>query len=340
MPPESADSGRTGGADAARGTIPSRADGRSLRIWTWGIFGLALILRLLALYGLRHAPSFQVLVLDAQGYHERALQLLQGIPAPGLFWQPALYPAFLALVYDLVGAHPLAARVLQALIGSLTACLTLRLGHRVFGLRTGIAAGVVVAAWAPLMLYELDLVADGVSAVWSVALILLFLEVRDRRRGRDALLWGACGALAILTRPTYLPFVACAGAWLAWAGRRGRDRRVPVLLLVGFALVWGPASAFSHRLAGRISPLPFSGGMNLWIGNNPDPCATLNVRPGRGWKRLETEPQRAGRVKPSERNAYFRERVLEYAAADPVSFATGDGGKSRPVHQLAGAAAQ
>lgn len=305
------------------GPIDQEKEGRREAFWPLVIFAVAVVLRLLMLAGLKDAPTFQTPVLDAGHYNARAVQLLQGRTGPDLFWQPVLYPYFLAIVYRVVGHSFLLARVIQALVGGLTACLTFYAGRRMFGRNVGAAAGLIVAGWAPLMFYELDLVADGLSAIWSVLLLLQYLRVRESRDTAAAILLGLCAALSVLSRPTYLPFVLCGGAGLAWTGWKARSHRVPLLALSGFAALWLPASAFSLPLTGRFNPLPFSGGLNLHIGNNPDPCATLNIRPGRGWKELETEPERAGAVWPADRDAFFRRRVMEFARQQPAAFARG-----------------
>ncbi len=299
-------------------TAPAKRD-----FWPLLIFAVAVVLRLIALFELLDAPSFETLVLDARSYDQRARQLLAGAPEADLFWQPVLYPCFLAIVYAVSGGSVLLARLLQACIGGLTAWATCRLGTLYFGRTTGRIAGLIVAGWAPLMLYELDLVSDGIATIWTPVLLLLLAKAATANNWRSPVALGVGAALGVLTRPTYLFFVVLGWLWQVARTPGAQRRRLALGAMAGWALIWLPAAGASLKLSYRFNPLPFSGGLNLYIGNNPDPCTTLNVRPGRDWKELETEPVRAGAVLPKERDAYFQERVKDYALSEPISFGTG-----------------
>lgn len=297
------------------------------------VFAVALAMRLLVLLSYRDAPTMQNLVLDARDYDSRAVALAQGRVTPELFWQPVLYPAWLAALYLILGHSVMAARVAQAVIGSLTCALTCRLGRRMGGPRTGWLAGLITAFYGPLIFYEIDLVGDGLAAIWSVVLLGWWRRVHETPRPRMLLGLGLWGALSILSRPTYAPFVAVlAGGllWQAWRGGAGWSRLGWMVL--GLALGLAPAGFLSARVSDKWVPLPSSGGLNLYIGNNPDPCATVNIRPGYAWDMLAGEPMRAGLFSVRERERYFSRRALEFIRRQPVAFA---GGLARKTWQLA-----
>jgi len=72
--------------------------------------------------------------------------------APTAHWS-FLYPIYLAGIYALTGYHPLAARLLQALVGGALTCLLVYLiGRRVVNERTGLVAAVDGGLWVfPLL---------------------------------------------------------------------------------------------------------------------------------------------------------------------------------------------
>src|SRR5205814_9519480 len=61
------------------------------------------------------------------------------------------YPYFLGALLAATGGSVLAARIVQALLGALTCVLVARVGARWFGERAGLAAGIVLALYAPLI---------------------------------------------------------------------------------------------------------------------------------------------------------------------------------------------
>ena len=78
----------------------------------FGLFAAALLLRLLYLLEARaHSPFFDAPVVDAQTYLEQARQIAAGDFALDgeAFWQPPLFPYFLALWQWAVGDGPFVA---------------------------------------------------------------------------------------------------------------------------------------------------------------------------------------------------------------------------------------
>ncbi|MBD3160949.1 MAG: tetratricopeptide repeat protein [Candidatus Eisenbacteria bacterium] len=299
-----------------------------------GLFLLALAVRALHLAGMADHPSFSIPLVDAATYHELALRFAEtGTPGRGFFWQPPLYPLFLSGVHALSGGSIVAAKTLQAILGAVTCVLTCHLGRRLFDLRVGIVAGLIVALYGPLVYYETELLATGLATFWSIPLLLLLLRFREHRSPLLPLAFGILAALAVLTRPTTLLFVVVAAVWILALeirdGGIGRPARSLALGLLGFAFLAAPFGLLnrSHGF-GTFSILPLSGALNLYIGNNPDPCETLTARPGWEWSRLTNLPSLEGVDRLADHPAFFRERVRRFATGDPGGFVSGLAGKT------------
>jgi hypothetical protein len=160
------------------------SSGRNLRFSILlAIFAGALALRLLAVFESLDNPSFFFPIVDAGAYDAIARELAaNGNISPRLFWQPFLYPVFLAATYLISGGSILAAKVLQAIIGSLTCSLVFILGNRQLGKNVGLAAATITALYGPVILFEGELLAAGLAAFFAVLLVLLFTIVADRSR--------------------------------------------------------------------------------------------------------------------------------------------------------------
>ena len=302
-----------------------------------GLFLLALTLRLAVLYERADSPGFEVPIVDAGVYDQMARQLLAGEDAePRMFWQPIFYPLYLSTVYWLTDGSIFAVKILQALLGALTCCLTFLVALQLADRRTGLVAGGITALYGPLILFEGELLAASWAAFWSVALVGLFtLASRARAeawiRSRWALGLGVSGAIAVLTRPSFLPFYAIAWLWLLWRWRGSGGQRLAspaAAAIVGFATLALPVAIASQNVTGHFGLLPGSGGLNSYIGNNPSTCETLSVRPGDAWGELIDLPARHGATGYAERNRYFYGQVLEYFRDQPFDFVAGLGAKA------------
>jgi len=343
--------------------------------WTLAlVFLLALGVRCLYLVDSRDHPGFKTPIVDASFYDLAARQLagstgegaarddgdgtLRSATEARLYWQPFLYPRIIAAVYAL-GGSILTLKGLQALVGALTAAGTFWLGVRRLGYGPGLGAGVAVALYGPLVLFEGELLAAGWAAFAAVALLLLLDRAGERigdqgesgeggagkakgesKRGGKALLpgvaWGAvlgaASALAVLLRPTFLPFVLAGGLWLAWRARRAGDLRALATsasaLAVGFAALTLPVAFAARPVTGSFSFLPTSGPLNLYLGNSEDLCATLTIRPGAEWGELLDRPKREGLVDQAGQQRYFRRQVLDLARERPGVFLRNQGAKT------------
>jgi tetratricopeptide (TPR) repeat protein len=291
-----------------------------------GLFALALGVRAIFLLEMSAGPLFRIPLVDAETYDTLARQVAQGRGwSKDFFWQPPFYPFFLSLVYSVTGSSVAAAKIVQAVIGAGTCLLTFVLGAGILGRRAGIIAGLIVAFYMPLVFFECDLIAAGLAAFWSLLLLLLLLEHRDAGRTWIPPAFGFVSALAILTRPTFLPFLAAALAWLVSVSHRrfGRGAAAGACLLAlgGFALTAIPAATMNaQRGSGTFTILPSSGGLNFYIGNNPNVCETLTARPGWEWSKLTTLPYREGVERRADHGAFYYGKVLGYLRTEPGGF--------------------
>lgn len=293
------------------------------------VFAAALAVRLFYLFESSDSPAFLTPLVDAETYDRLARALASGTaPGPELFWQPVLYPLLLGAAYALSGGSILAAKLLQAGIGAATSALTCVLGTAVYERRVGTLAGWITALYGPLVFYDGELVATGLACLWSVLLLSGSLAALRGAGRRTCLAVGVCGGLASITRPSFVPFAVLLLAALPWVlARRGVAPATVAVrgacVAAGLAIVLVPAALARGAYAGRVSFLPASTGINLWLGNNPDSDRTVALRPGWEWSELTRMPERYGVERKSETSAFFRGLTLDWMREHPGGFAAG-----------------
>ncbi|MBN1867732.1 tetratricopeptide repeat protein [Candidatus Sumerlaeota bacterium] len=297
------------------------------------VAALALIVRAVLLIDLRDSPTFLEPIVDAGVYDSAARNFIANKRfSDAFFWQPFFYPFFLSMVYSIGSPSILLGKVLHVLVGAATCGLTALLGKRIADWRTGLLAGILLSLCAPLAFLETELLATVFEAFWAVALVGFFVGLRPNSPLATYLGLGICGGLSAITRPTFLPFFAVTCLWQGFVLQRGSVKRdriafAAVLTVLGFLVVVAPVSVLHHKEDGSWSFLPTSGGINLYIGNNPDSDRTVAIRPGWAWDRLTLEPRREG-LAPSDAERYFADKVRDYVLHEPMDFVGGLATKS------------
>jgi 4-amino-4-deoxy-L-arabinose transferase-like glycosyltransferase len=296
------------------------------------VFSLAFIVRLIYLYESSANPSFQTPIVDSKTYDETARAFAEKqVLGSNFFWQSFFYPFFLSMVYFFSGNSIIAAKVIQVLLGALTCALAYRLGEKIFGRQTGIITGFITAFYGPMFFYDSELLATGWAAFWAVVIVSLFLEVKEKDKSWHWFFLGLSSALGIITRPEFFLvfFAGCVWLWFRVPRELSLVPRFGAVF-AGMALVLVPVGIAAAFATGRFSIMSSSGGLNLYIGNNPNYCETLTIRPGEEWDRLLIKlPSHHGMSKTIwDEDRFFKQQVMEYVKSQPLDFAKGLGRKT------------
>jgi 4-amino-4-deoxy-L-arabinose transferase-like glycosyltransferase len=330
---------------AQRGAIAPARPSRAEWIGVAAVFLFALALRLLHLQQLRaHDPFFELPSVDERMYHQWALAIRGGdwlganafAGSDVVVGHGPLYPYFLALLYGLFGPSVAAAKTAQCVLGSFSCVLVWALARRLFEPRVALLASLATAGYAMLLFYEGALVVANLQVLLCLLILLAVVRALERPRA-----WGWLGAgllvgLSAIARPNALLFGAAIAAWIPLALRRAlpRGRRVALVaaFCVGAASMLLPVTLRNHALTGEWILVSHAGGLNFFIGNNPDANGAFRV-PREFPRALADDPweQRAlfrstaerasGReLTASEVSAFWRDRGLDFIRARPAAW--------------------
>jgi len=306
------------------------------------VFLCAVVVRVLYLYDSSNNPTFSAPVVDSLSYDLMAREAVEGAGITrDFFWQQFFYPFFLSIVYFFSNCSIIWAKFVQLLLGSFTCVLIYYLGKKILGHPVGILAGLMAAVYGPLVFFEAELLAAGWAAFWAVVLTLLLLETAEKRSLSLCFALGLCSALSVIARPNFLPFLLASGVWLGapilrkiakwgpiatvWVRGESSGKRFAagaLLVSLGFCIVAVPVAAKNYQVTGQFSFLPGTGGLNLYIGNNPD-FEAVAVRPGEQWEKIVQLPGSRGLITPNEKQRFFYARTLKYLSEQPISFLRG-----------------
>ena len=305
---------------------PQRSSRRHLAT-VIAILALALALRLAHWWAVRDQPFFASLIMDSQEYDRWAREIAAGDwLGSQVFFQAPLYPYLLAVLYVLCGRSLDAIYLVQ--IGlAVAGCFALyRAGREMGGEGAGLGAALLAALYGPFLFYDVQLLKES-PAVAVTCFLLWALGAARSRPGIGR--WLAAGALlgilallrenALLLVPFLLP--------LAWSGWKAFLRRSGAFL-AGLVLALLPVALRNGMVGGDFLPTTSQGGVNFYIGNNPQADGTYQpIVPGKQIPALERrEPMRlaeqaAGRrLSAGEVSRYWLGRALGWVRQEPGAF--------------------
>jgi len=91
----------------------------------WILFAVAVAIRLVHVFAVRDTVWFRYPIIDAATYHDAALAIAAGRGHPdAVFWQPPGYAYFLGAIYAFTGGSDLIVRLVQCVLGGVTAVLS------------------------------------------------------------------------------------------------------------------------------------------------------------------------------------------------------------------------
>ena len=284
-------------------------------------FAFGLLARLGLLQVFANSPWSKYPMVDAFTYWEQAGQLLAGKePFAEGYYQPPAYPVLLSYVGMVTGGMQLGVvRLVQVGLGALTTALLIRLGRRLgdpLGAPwAGALAGLIYTFYAPVVMFELDIL----TPAWTSAALVGALSLLTEAAGRWRLLAGGLLlGLAVALHPTYLlGALVLIGFTLARQAAKGPAAGA---LLLGLALPVLPTTVENLRRFDTVELVSHNAGINFFLGNNTRWRDTSFLRPGLPFRQLAlaAEPDRRD---VAARNAYWKERAAAEIAANPDAWA-------------------
>lgn len=287
---------------------------------------------------------------DGAYYHALAARIASG---QGYTWlwpdgavtyaahYPVGYPALLALGYALLGARPVVAMTINALVGALGAAAAHDLLTRASRPKLALAGGLVAALHPALVPYTAAIMTEGVTASLLVVAAACADRVHHARDDAGTRRWLALAGLvlgaATLVRPQSLALAPVLG-WLALrharVGRRvlgGRQARLLGAAVVT-ALALGVCAPWTARNCARMERcalVSVNGGWNLAIGTQTTDG---------GWHEMKVPEACKEVFAEAAKDACFGREATKTIAADPIGWLARAPRKIRATFDYLGAA--
>ena len=311
-----------------------------LRRQAFPLFACALTfaLRLITLARLSDSPYGLPVTSDMKFYADWGRRIAEGqLTDFHAFYGQPLYAYLLGGVFALVSFQPFWVGLLQALLDATTALLIFKIATQVFaespraGVVIGLSAAIGWAFYVPAAAYcGLLIPAAFVTVSWWFTIWWLLRRSAAARWFEWLGLAFLIGLAAMISAATlFLLPLALVAAILR---RRGR-----ALLALATGLALGTAPAWGHNLFIARDPVFISahGGLNFWIGNNPEANGYPKIPSGLPSEQgallhesIDIAERAAGHFLPrSAVSKYWSDKAWEYITVHPLDWLALEGVK-------------
>lgn len=236
------------------------------------IYAAAILVRLaLALTFGDHEP----LIADAQDYDGLANRLCetgQYVSESGTLvsLRPPLYPAMLAVIYQLFGTgNYVAVSLVQGLISMLTMAATHQLGSRIGGPRVGLWSAAIIGFYPSLLAFNCLVLSETLFTFLFTMAVLATVRLQSSASVKWAVILGLCLGLGALTRSIlWVCSIPIFGYLLLAMSDTLRQRFVSIAVAAGvFAVTLAPWAYRNTRLHETFTVVDVMGGRNVMMGN-------------------------------------------------------------------------
>jgi 4-amino-4-deoxy-L-arabinose transferase-like glycosyltransferase len=242
-----------------------------------GIAALAVVLALGLGLRIGEAWDGRAPVVDAAAYATIAANLERGegftlgtdATQPASNYSPGL-PLLAAGTYELTGGiHERTARLLLALLGTLTVLFAYLIGRRLLGPAAGLIGAAAIAIYPALLEYQGMLMGEPLAATLLSGAVLATFWASDFESWPRWLLPGVLFGCLALVRPEYLGVAVLVSLVVLLRNGRHEWSRTwaqALLLLVGITLIVVPWTVRNAIALDRVVPISTGGGQVLFAG--------------------------------------------------------------------------
>jgi len=270
--------------------------------------------------------------LDELYHHNWATSIASGnFVGNEIFFRAPLYPYLLGLYYALFGHSYIVPRIIQHVLGSLNVIIVYFLSRKLFGKNVATISSLLFLSYAPIIYNEDKLLFESILIPQVTLFIFLLYSIKDKPTKWKWFAFGLFLGIICITRPVFLPFLAILLIIIFLWYRKTISYQQYIFwmmnLIIGTTIVIAPVTLRNYLIGDDFVLIASQGGINLYIGNNPESDGFSSSMPGpigNRWNNQDiTSPvqQAVGRLpKASEIDSYWRNQAFKFIIGQPLDF--------------------
>lgn len=234
------------------------------------IIGLSFVLALFLAF--KHRGDSLAGLIDEAEYHRLALGLLDGLGYDSTYWLPG-FPAFIALIYAVVGPRLAAVYAAHAVLWAVCLALVYRISFLITQSRPiSLLTLALCTLWWPFCTNMVPRMrTEMLASVLMAASVYAVLSAIRSGARPVALVAGVLLAATALTKSVAAILIPLAALYLLFAGKDlKRQSWTAALLLIGSLFVIAPWTVRNYNATQSFVPISTGAGLNFWFGNHPE----------------------------------------------------------------------
>jgi tetratricopeptide (TPR) repeat protein len=243
-----------------------------------------IVVRVIYLLQIRNSPTFHSPLVDQLWHWEWAGDILSGsFWGNGAYFRAPLYAYLLAFLRLITDSSFFWVRLLQVLLSACTAFILVKLAEKLFSRTTAVVAGMIYALYGTLVYFDTTLLIPVLFIFLSVLGIYLLIACRKSSSWITWLMAGLVLGLAAITRPNILAVIPFLILWAVLRDRAVLSKSVRLktvaIMVLGIILPIIPVTVKNIAKSGDFILISSQGGINFYLGNNPDADGLTVVMP-------------------------------------------------------------
>ena len=245
------------------------------------ILFLAFCLRVVYLFYYNSLPEWNQLTVDNYYHYNWAISIANGnIFGDTTYFRAPFYVFCLGLLYAVFGASLWIGHLFGLIIGIFSILLTYLIGKKVFDYKTGLFAAFIHAIYPITLYFESELLLDPLFMLLLQLTLYRLLLWIDNKTLRNAFLIGIFMGLAAITRPTILSWVVpLLLLIIIYKNQVLQWYKQILFFFIALILIIAPITIRNLIIADDPVLISSQGGINFYIGNNPDADGVSAVMP-------------------------------------------------------------
>jgi tetratricopeptide (TPR) repeat protein len=239
------------------------------------IFLISLLVRIIYLISISNEPLFNFPSLDDHTHIQWAEKNIQNnFNDEFEYFRAPIYPLFLSVLLIILGKNLFFIRLVQMVIGSISAVLIYKIGKNIFNKKVGFFSGLFSSFYWLFIFFEAELLIP-VLLINLILLFFLFATNKNAYKISNTVIISIIFVFILYTRPNIILLLPVIPVWYFIFFKYIRKRkdfiaqtikRSIIFVTIIFALmcVYGWRN---YKAAGYFSLLPAQGGINFYIGN-------------------------------------------------------------------------
>jgi 4-amino-4-deoxy-L-arabinose transferase-like glycosyltransferase/Tfp pilus assembly protein PilF len=293
------------------------------------VIALSLIIRLIYLWQYHDSAYWGSLTVDAKFHYLWAKSIAGGdILGSEVFFRAPFYPYFLALCYLIFGGKLLGIVIIQNLIGVISFLLVYKLAKEIFGKKCAMLASILYLFTFDFIFFESELLLDFMLVLFLPLFFLTIFKADSVNKKHLWLMAGLILGLAAATRPTVLILLGIIPLFYLNPGSKVFKFKTwaldMIFLILGSVIILLPIAIRNAAVGDEFTAVPTQGGINFYIGNNPDANGWSAAMPpplGQFWQYADckyiAETEAGSELKPAEVSRFWFTKGIDFWLESP-----------------------